>query len=48
MQDGRPALLDRNGSVVALDGETLTLWGGIGSDGRMVVCGVEERGAPAE
>jgi len=48
MDNGTPALVDANGSVVALDGEVVTMFGGIGSDERMVLCAVEERGAPAE
>jgi hypothetical protein len=48
MENGTPALVDGNGSVVALDGEVVTMFGGIGSDERMVLCAVEERGAPAE
>jgi hypothetical protein len=48
MENGIPALVDGRGSVVALDGEVVTMFGGIGSDERMVLCAVEERGAPAE
>jgi hypothetical protein len=32
------------GGVVAADGELVTLFGGLGADGSMYVCGVEERG----
>jgi hypothetical protein len=46
--NGKPALVDGTGSVVALDGEVVTMFGGIGSDERMVLCAVEERGAPAQ
>lgn len=46
--NGTPALVDGNGSVVALDGEVVTMFGGIGSDERMVLCAVEERAAPAQ
>ena len=31
------------GGVVAIDGELVTLFGGIGADGAMFVCAVEER-----
>jgi hypothetical protein len=48
MDNGVPALVDRGGSVVALDGEVVTMFGGIGADERMVLCAVEERGAPAQ
>ncbi len=37
------ALKDSSGQVVANDGELVTLFGGLGSDGSMVVCAVEER-----
>jgi hypothetical protein len=32
------------GGVVAANGELVTLFGGLGADGSMYVCGVEERG----
>ena len=32
------------GGIVAVDGDTVTLFGGLGGDGAMYVCGVEERG----
>jgi hypothetical protein len=32
------------GGVVATNGELVTLFGGLGRDGSMYVCGVEERG----
>jgi hypothetical protein len=32
------------GGIVALEGDLVTLFGGIGGDARMYVCGVEERG----
>jgi hypothetical protein len=48
MENGTPALVDGNGSVVALDGEIVTMFGGIGADERMVLCAVEARGAPAQ
>ena len=32
------------GGVVAANGDTVTLFGGLGADGAMYVCGVEERG----
>ena len=32
------------GGVVAANGELVTLFGGLGGDGSMYVCGVEERG----
>lgn len=31
------------GGIVAAGGETVTLFGGLGADGAMYVCGVEER-----
>jgi len=34
--------LVRGGQVVAVDGDEVTLWGGIGGGGTMVVCDVEE------
>lgn len=34
--------LTRGREVVARDGDDVTLFGGIGSDGAMVVCGLEE------
>ena len=36
------------GGIVAVEGELVTLFGGLGADGAMFVCGVEERGASAE
>ena len=42
--DGAPVLLDPSGSVAATNGATVTLFGGLGGDESMVVCGVEERG----
>jgi hypothetical protein len=36
-------LTDSNGQVVADDGELVTVFGGLGSDGSMVVCNIEER-----
>ncbi len=47
-ENGTPALVDGNGAVVAVDGEIVTMFGGIGSDEQMVLCTVEERGAPAQ
>ena len=42
--DGGAAIADPGGGgVVAVDGETVTLFGGLGGDGTMYVCGVEER-----
>ena len=40
-QTGMGELMD-GGEVAARDGDDVTLFGGIGSDGSMVVCGVEE------
>jgi hypothetical protein len=37
-----PVLVDR-GRTVAINGETVTVFGGLGSDGVIVVCAVEER-----
>ena len=37
------ALVDRRGAVAANDGELVTVFGGLGSDGSMLVCAVEER-----
>jgi hypothetical protein len=40
-----PALSDPGGGgIVAAHGELVTLFGGLGADGGMYVCGVEERG----
>jgi hypothetical protein len=39
-----PALSDPGGGgIVAAHGDTVTLFGGLGADGAMYVCGVEER-----
>jgi hypothetical protein len=38
--------LVRGSDVVARDGDEVTLFGGIGGDGTMVVCGVEEIHSP--
>lgn len=35
-------LVDANGSTVASDGQSVTLFGGLGSDASMVVCDVEK------
>lgn len=44
--DGTGGLLSGN-DVVARAGDDVTLFGGAGADGYLVVCGVEEnRGAP--
>jgi hypothetical protein len=40
-----PALADAGGGVVAAEGDLVTLWGGLGADGSMAVCAVEERHA---
>ena len=40
-----PALSDPGGGgIVAAQGDTVTLFGGLGADGALYVCGVEERG----
>ena len=40
-----PALSDPGGGgIVAAHGDTVTLFGGLGADGSMYVCDVEERG----
>jgi hypothetical protein len=40
----KTALTDPGGGgIVAIDGELVTLFGGIGADGAMFVCAVEER-----
>jgi hypothetical protein len=41
--DSALVLVDRNGATVAMDGELVVLWGGVGSDETMVVCAVEQR-----
>jgi hypothetical protein len=42
--DGRTtSLADSRGSPVAMDGELVTVWGGLGADASMIVCAVEER-----
>ena len=45
-QDGSTVALSDpgGGGVVASNGELVTLFGGLGGDGSMYVCGVEERG----
>ena len=40
--DGGVGELVQGSDVVARTGDNLTLWGGIGGDGTMVVCAVEE------
>ena len=42
MGEGGVGELVRGEDVVARNGESVTLWGGIGGDGTMVVCAVEE------
>ena len=42
MGEGGVGELVRGEDVLARQGETVTLWGGIGGDGTMVVCAVEE------
>ena len=37
-----PVLVD-GGRTVAISGETVTVFGGLGSDGVIVVCAIEER-----
>jgi len=43
--NGRREVVDASGRTVAADGELVTVFGGLGGDGSMVVCGVEERHA---
>ena len=40
-----PAIADADGGVMAEHGDLITVFGGLGGDGTMVVCGVEERTA---
>lgn len=44
--DGTGELVEGD-RVVAKEGDDVTLWGGAGSDGALVVCGLEELHAPA-
>lgn len=42
--DGTMTTLDDSGgALAAIDGELVTVFGGLGSDGSMLVCAVEER-----
>jgi hypothetical protein len=38
-------LLDASGAEIAREGESVTVFGGLGSDGGIMVCGIEERHA---
>jgi len=40
---GGVAMVDGSGATVATDGELVTVFGGLGSDGAIAVCAVEER-----
>jgi len=35
-------IVDRSGNVIAIAGQDITLFGGMGADGGLVVCGLEE------
>lgn len=42
-ESGTLVVVDANGGTVATDGEVVTVFGGMGSDGVMSVCAIEER-----
>lgn len=42
-ESGTLAVVDANGGTLATDGEDVTVFGGVGSDGVMSVCAIEER-----
>ena len=42
-ENGGFVLVDRERRTVAPDGELVTVWGGLGTTGSILVCGIEER-----
>ena len=42
-QDSKLVLIDGNRVVVARDGELVTVFGGLGGDGVLLVCAIDER-----